>query len=217
MNERIKKIAVAAMLCALSYVLACLPGVPLVPNVPFLEYDPKDIVIALGGLIYGPMMTVVVSMAVSFLEMVTISTTGIIGFVMNVLSTCAFATVASAIYKKIRNVTGAVVGLASGLAGNVAVMLLWNYLITPIYMGLDREEVAEMLVPYLLPFNLLKTGVNASVTFLLYRPVVTALRKAKLVQPSAGGKKRNILPLTLVISLVLLTCILVILAFNGVI
>ena len=38
-------------------------------------------------------------------------------------------------------------------------MLLWNYLITPIYMGMDREEiVVPMLIPVFLPFNLVKAA-----------------------------------------------------------
>lgn len=213
MNEKIKKITVAAMLCALSYTLMCLCRIPVVL---FLKYDPKDIVIALGGLIFGPMMTVGVSLLVSLLEMVTVSDTGLIGFVMNVLSTCSFATVAAAIYKKWRRVGGALAGLVTGVAATVAVMLLWNYLVTPLYMQVPRETVVELLLPAFLPFNLLKAGLNGGLTFLLYRPAVTALRKAKLVPPSQGGKKKNLLPLTLAVCLVVVTCILVILVFNGV-
>ena len=214
MNERLKKITVAAMLCALSYVLMCLCRIPVVL---FLKYDPKDIVIALGGLIFGPMMTVAVSLVVSLVEMITVSDTGLIGFVMNVLSTCTFATVASLIYKKWRSVKGALVGLLSGVAVTVAAMMLWNALVTPLYMQVPRETVIGLLIPAFLPFNLLKAGLNASLTFLLYRPVVTALRKARLIPPSQGGQKKNLLPLTLVVSLLVVTCVLVILAFNGVI
>ena len=214
MNERLKKITVAAMLCALSYVLMCLCRIPVVL---FLKYDPKDIVIALGGLIYGPMMTVAVSLVVSLVEMITVSDTGLIGFVMNVLSTCTFATVASLIYKKWHSVKGALAGLLCGVAVTVAAMMLWNALVTPLYMQVPRETVIELLIPAFLPFNLLKAGLNASLTFLLYRPVVTALRKARLIPPSQGGQKKNLLPLTLVVSLLVVTCVLVILAFNGVI
>ena len=66
-----------------------------------------------------------------------------------------------------------------------AVMLLWNYLITPIYMNMDREEVVvPMLIPVFLPFNLVKGGLNMALTLVIYKPVVTALRKARLVPES---------------------------------
>lgn len=63
-------------------------------------------------------------------------------------------------------------------------MLLWNYLITPLYMHTARADVAAMLVPVFLPFNLLKGCLNATITVLLYKPVVQGLRHAHLLPPS---------------------------------
>ena len=66
-----------------------------------------------------------------------------------------------------------------------AVMLLQNYLITPLYMtGTTRADVADMLIPVFLPFNLVKGGLNMAVILLIYKPVVTALRKARLAPQS---------------------------------
>ena len=216
MTQRMKKITVAAMLVALSYALMYVCRISLVPMASFLKYDPKDIVIALGGLIFGPMMTVAVSVTVSLLEMITVSESGLIGLIMNVLSSCAFCTTTAWIYKKWHTVRGAVVSLLCGVGMTVCVMLLWNYLVTPIYMQVDRSIVAGMLLPAILPFNVLKAGLNAGLTFLLYRPVVTALRKTRLIPPSRGGKKQNLLPLMLGVSLIVITCVLVILVMNGV-
>ena len=70
-------------------------------------------------------------------------------------------------------------------------MLLWNYLITPLYMGMPREAVAGMLLPIFFPFNLAKGGMNMAVTLLLYKPVVTALRKANLVPPSSSESQEK--------------------------
>jgi len=42
--------------------------------------------------------------------------------------------------------------------------------------------VVKLLLPGILPFNLLKTGLNASITFVFYKGVVKALRKANLVE-----------------------------------
>ncbi len=55
-------------------------------------------------------------------------------------------------------------------------------LITPIYMGYPREAVAELLLPVFLPFNLFKDGLNAASTFLLYKPVVSALMKSGYIE-----------------------------------
>ena len=80
-------------------------------------------------------------------------------------------------------------GLSLGVIALVIVMLLWNYLITPIYQGVPREVVVSMLPTVFLPFNLAKGGMNMAATLLLYKPVVTALRKAHLVAPSKSGSQ----------------------------
>ena len=62
---------------------------------------------------------------------------------------------------------------------------------TPIYQGLPREAVAAMLVPVFLPFNLVKGGMNMATTLLLYKPVVTALRRANLIPASEHSQPRR--------------------------
>ena len=54
-------------------------------------------------------------------------------------------------------------------------------------MGVPRDVVAKMLLPTFLPFNLLKGGMNAALAMLLYKPLVTALRRLHLMQPSGSG------------------------------
>lgn len=215
MNNKAKKITTVAMLCAIAFVLVTVGRVPVVL---FLSYDPKDIVITLGGLIWGPATSCLVSLIVSLIEMVTISDTGIIGCIMNFISTCSFACTAAFIYKKKHTLAGAVCGLLAGSALMVVVMLLWNYLITPIYMGYPREAVAELLPTAFLPFNLLKAGLNAGFTFILYKPIVTALRKAGLADSYTGtGNKKSSWGLILIAVAIIVTCILFILSMNGII
>lgn len=215
MNNRTRKLTAIGMLCAIAYVVVAVGRVPLIL---FLKYDPKDVVIAIGGLIFGPLASLAISVIVSFVEMVTISENGILGFIMNVLSSCSFACTAAFIYKRWHKLSGAVVGLAGGWVLMVGVMLLWNYLIAPIYMGYPREAVVKLLMPAFLPFNLLKGGLNTAVTLLLYKPVVTALRRAQLVGESRGAEKsRTNTGIVIVSCLVIVTCILIVLSLNGVI
>ena len=63
----------------------------------------------------------------------------------------------------------------------ITVMLLWNYLVAPVYMGYPREEVVKLLLPAFLPFNLIKSSLNALLTMLLYQPVVHILRRMHLL------------------------------------
>lgn len=188
-----------------------------IPVVLFLKYDPKDIVITLGGLIWSPMTSFIVSVIVSLIEMVTISENGILGCIMNIVSTCSFACTAAVIYKKRRTLSGAVIGLLVGGIMMNLVMMLWNYLIAPIYMGYPREAVAKLLLPAFLPFNLLKAGLNGAFTFLLYKPIITALRKAGYISGATEMQKSKPIGLWLLAGVIIITCILLILSLNGII
>ncbi|MBE6712833.1 MAG: ECF transporter S component [Ruminococcaceae bacterium] len=179
----VKNIAVIGMFAAMGFVAVLLGKV--IPNVAgFLSYDPKDAVVAIAGFLMGPLYTVVISVLVSLVELVTISSTGIIGCLMNIFSTVSFAFPAAILYKKVKSYQGAILGLILGVSFMTASMLLWNYFITPFYMGVPRNVVSEMIVPVFLPFNAIKGGLNAALTLLLYKPLVTTLRRAKLVPES---------------------------------
>ncbi|MBQ4472669.1 MAG: ECF transporter S component [Lachnospiraceae bacterium] len=179
MDARTKKLVTLAMFAALAYAAMALIRIPVVL---FLKYEPKDVIITIAGFLYGPMASLIISLVVGFVEMITVSDTGWIGMIMNVISSCAFCCTAAVIYKRRRTLQGAIMGLVAGTVLMTVVMLLWNYLITPIYMGYPREAVAAMLLPAFLPFNLVKAALNSAITMLLYKPVVTALRRSGLVE-----------------------------------
>lgn len=202
------------MLCAIAYVAVVAGRIPLIL---FLKYDPKDIVIAISGLIFGPFTSFVIAFIVSLIEMFTISENGVLGFIMNIISSCSFACTAAFIYKRKHRLSGAIIGILCGWGCMVCVMLLWNYLITPIYMGYPREEVVRLLLPAFLPFNFIKGGLNAAITMLLYKPVITALRYSGLVEQNKATEKARInIGVILVAFLIIITCILLILSLNGI-
>ena len=179
-RSTVKTVTSLAMLVALTYIAMVISK--MLPQFSgFLQFEIKGTVIAIGGFLFGPLSAAVISIVVAYNEMITVSDTGVIGCVMNLLAACAFACPAAYIYQKMRTRKGAVAGLAVGVVALTVTMLLWNYLITPIYMHMDRAVVATMLPTVFLPFNLVKGGLNAALTLVLYKPVVTALRKARLV------------------------------------
>lgn len=214
-SEKTHQMVVTAMLCAVSFIAVLLGRfIPAVQG--FLSYDPKDAIIVIAGFIYGPLTSVTISVVVSIIEMFFGSSTGIYGCIMNIVSTCSFAVPAALMYKKFHSMKGSVLGLVLGTLCVTAMMCLWNYIITPFYMGMPRATVAAMIPTVFLPFNLIKGGINAGLTLVLYKPLVTALRKAHLVPASDHSKGHFHAGFTLISILVLLTFVLLFLVFTGV-
>lgn len=211
-RNSVKKLVLIAMLAAVAYVIVCLIRVPVVL---FLNYEPKDVIITIGGFLLGPACAFVVSLLVSLLEMVTISGTGPIGALMNLLSTCSFACTAAIIYKKRHTFSGAIIGLTVGAVTMTAMMVLWNWLITPLYMGVSQEVVQGMLIPYFLPFNLFKATLNCALVLMFYKPLVIALRRVSLVEAPSSGSGKVKIGVYLLSAGLLVLCILMLLVLQG--
>ena len=179
------RLCVVAMMAAMAYVVMVFVKIPLVPTVPFLTYEPKDVLLALIALLVDPVAGVLATVAVAFVEMITVSTTGLWGFLMNVLSSLAFLLPVALFCRKKKTVVRAAAGLLCGVFVMTATMLLWNYLIVPVYMATPRADVVPLLWSAFLLFNLIKGGINAMLTFLLFKPAQSAFKAAKLT-PADG-------------------------------
>lgn len=157
-------------------------------NVTFLTFDLKDSVITIAGLLMGPFTAATVSLLVATLEFITIGDTGWYGFLMNFASSVTFSVVCAVVYRRNKKLSGAIISLASGVVALVAVMLTLNLVVTPFYMGAPRSAVIDMIPTLLLPFNLIKALVNASLVLILYKPVRRAMQAANLLPRAVSGE-----------------------------
>jgi riboflavin transporter FmnP len=143
-------------------------NVPIIPTVGFLQYDPVDIIITLGGIVCGPMAVIWTSIVVSGVEFLTVSGTGPIGFFMNLLSTIVFALPACLVYKY--NSKYLWESLIVSVLFMTSVMCFANMVVAPYWMGVDRSIILELLWSGFVPFNLIKGSINAVGVLLLYKP-----------------------------------------------
>lgn len=174
-------------------------------KVGFLSLDAGDIVIVIASFIYGPVSGVVVSL-ISALASFLYSGTGFWGFLMDFASSASFVFVASFIYSRKRDFKSAIIGIGVSVITTTLVMMPLNILITPIYTGASAGYVITLIPVLLLPFNFAKTLLNGAASLLIYKPLVRAMRAAKLAPPSKSEPKVNAAPKshrTSVMSLVL--------------
>lgn len=181
-----RKVVGIAVFSALAFVLSLVIRFPVM----FLTFDVKDAIICTSAFIYGPIAAPIVALLTALLELITVSSTGLYGFLMNFFSSAALSTVASLVYRKWRTLNGAIVSMLAAVIAMVAVMMGANLLITPYYMtGGSVAAVAELIPSVLLPFNLAKGLLNAAITLLIYKPIKIAMKRAGLLsKEKATGK-----------------------------
>ena len=205
-NIDMKKIVGMAMFSALAY------GVTFVFRIPvsFLTFDAKDAILTIAAFMYGPVAAVIMSLIPALIELITISGTGGWGFLMNFASSACFSCTASLIYKYRRSFNGAIIALYASVAATTAFMMLMNILVTPVYMGVPRSAVIDLIPSLLLPFNFAKALMNAAITMLIYKPVSVAMKRAKLIKGKIDMRFNKNSVITLVAGAVTLAAAIVI-------
>ena len=163
-------------------------------RIAHLTFDAKDAIITIAAYVYGPVSAILMSFVTPLIESIIVpDETSWYGLIMNIASTLAFSVTASYIYKKKRDINGAIIGLLSATGVTTVVMLLLNMFVTPFYMQsmgvpMTVMDVVAMIPVLLLPFNMAKAIMNSAITLYLYKPVTLALKRANLIEGDTKTK-----------------------------
>ena len=167
-----RRIAIYALFVALAMATSFVEF-PIIPGVPWLKYDPSGIVCLIAGFAFGPSAAAIVSV-LGFTPHLLMDPWGTL---MAVLVSLALSVPAALVYKYRRSQGGAIAGILLGALCALAVAILGNLVVTPIYAHMSIAQVAALIVPVLLPFNLIKFAIDGVVTYLIYKPVSNLLHR----------------------------------------
>lgn len=172
-SDKLLVLAKMGMLTALSIILVYLVRFPIFPAAPFLQYDPGAIPMLIASFAFGPWAGIAVTLVTATIQTLTVSASGgPYGWLMNVLGTGTFVLTAGLIYAKSKERTRlrGIIALLCGMLGQTLIMIPANYIVTPIFTGMPMAAVTG-LMPIIIAFNLIRTGINATITFLLYKRI----------------------------------------------
>jgi riboflavin transporter FmnP len=164
-----KKITNISMFIALSIIAGYFIHFPILPQAPFLLYDPGNVFLLIGSFKLGPKIGVLMCFITAILFALITGQGGPYGALMNFLATGTLIFVSSQIYLLNHTKRGAILGMILGTLAMTLIMIPANLIITPFYLGVEREIVIKMLIPAIIPFNLLKGIISGVLTFILYK------------------------------------------------
>jgi len=164
-----KKITSIGLLVALSLVAGYFIHFPILPQAPFLLYDPGNVFLLIGSFKLGPKIGVLMCFITAILFALITGQGGPYGALMNFLATGTLIFVSSQIYLLNHTKRGAILGMILGTLAMTLIMIPANLIITPFYLGVEREIVVNMIIPAIIPFNLLKGIISGFLTFILYK------------------------------------------------
>jgi riboflavin transporter FmnP len=177
-----KTLVLIALFAAIASVISMLKilSFTIVPSVYFLQYDPKDIIIGLSGVMFGPFGVVATSLISSTVEFLTSSSTGLIGFVMDALSSIAFGLLPAFLCRKKTSLFRLIIAFIFGVAAMTVVMTAFDIIVAvPLFFDMARAKSWETFGKGLIIFNLIKGAVNATFVILLFKLMSRFIKRIK--------------------------------------
>ncbi len=162
-----------AVLGAIAFILMRVTfSLPFLP--PFLKYDPSEVPALIATFALGPLAGISVEMLKALLIQLLGGpdpSGGLFGVFMNLLAGVTLVGVAGWYYLIEHTRRGAVRALIFGVLAMTGVMIVANVLLTPVFFGLPRPQVIALVLPALLPFNLIKGLMSSLATYYVYKRV----------------------------------------------
>ncbi|MCW1928217.1 ECF transporter S component [Bhargavaea beijingensis] len=188
-NTRLRSLIAIAMLSSISFVLM-LFNFPLPPFPAFLQVDFSEVPAIIAAITMGPVAGILVELLKNVLDwLFSGSPTGVpVGHMANFATGVLFILPVWWVYHRLSNAKGMTTGLILGTMSMAVGMSLLNYvLFLPLYVKfmnfpvMSGEELYQMIVLGILPFNLLKGIILAGIVLLLFRSMRRWIEKQRAV------------------------------------
>lgn len=177
-----RQLVTMALMCALSALFSFVQ-IPLIPGVAFLTYDPSLVPAAVCGFAFGPSAGFVVGAMAAVIHGLILGEW--VGSIMNVLATLFFVVPAALIYRRMPSFKGGAIGLTTGSALAIAGAVLANLTIGVWFWYGSIDAILPLILPALVPFNLVKTILNSVIAMAVHRSI------AQTIAPKDGKARKT--------------------------
>ena len=175
MNTR--NICYYSIFIALAVITGYFIHFPILPQAPFLLYDPGHVFLLIAAFKFGPQAGILMTLVYAMVFALITGQGGPYGALMNFLSTSAFVLVSSLVYLRRHDRKGAIIGLVLGSITMTVIMIPANLIITPLYLAVNRTIISQLILPAIIPFNLLRGLISSVLTLLIYKKISFLLNK----------------------------------------
>ena len=171
-----RQLVTMALMCAIGVLLSFVEF-PLLPGVTWLKYDASAMPAMVCGFAFGPAAGLAVGVVGAVIHGILMADFS--GAVMNILVVAGFILPAALVYRRKRTFKSGVVGLVLSAITATVMAILGNLVITPMWLGVPLDAVVAMILPILTPFNLIKAGINAVLTLIVYKSISNLITPKK--------------------------------------
>lgn len=171
-----RQLVTMALMCAIGVLLSFVEF-PLLPGVAWLKYDASAMPAMVCGFAFGPAAGLAVGIVGAVIHGILMADFS--GAIMNILVIIGFILPAALVYRRSRTFKSGVIGLVLSAVAATVMAILGNLVITPMWLGVPLDAVVAMILPILTPFNLIKAGINAVLTLIVYKSISNLITPKK--------------------------------------
>lgn len=171
-----RQLVTMALMCAIASLLSFIEF-PLLPGVTWLKFDASNMPAMVAGFAYGPAGGIAVGIITAIIHGLLMA--DFTGALMNIMVVVCFVLPAALIYKKMHTFTGAIIGLVFSIIAGVIGAIIGNLLLTPSWLGVPFDAVVALIIPVLIPFNIIKGLINAVLTLIIYKSISNIITPKK--------------------------------------
>ncbi len=171
-----RQLVTMALMCAVAALLNFVQ-IPILPSAPFLTYDPSLMPAMVCGFAYGPGAGFIVGAIAAIIHGLILGEW--VGSLMNITATLFFVVPAALIYKRNHTFTGAIIGLVVGCIIATLGAVLTNLTIGVWFWYGSADVILPLMLPAVVPFNLIKTVLNSVLTLIVYKAISNLITPKK--------------------------------------
>ena len=171
-----KQMVTMALMCAIGVILSFVEF-PLLPGVTWLKFDASNMPAMVVGFGFGPGAGVAVGIVIAIIHGLLMA--DFTGALMNILTVTCFVLPAAIMYSKKRTYPIAIAGLVLSIIAATIGAIVGNLIVTPMWLGVPMDAVIAMIIPILIPFNLVKGLINAVLTLIIYKSISNLITPKK--------------------------------------
>lgn len=171
-----KQLVTMALMCAIGVILSFIEF-PLLPGVSWLKFDASNMPAMVVGFGFGPGAGVAVGIVIAIIHGLLLA--DFTGVLMNILTVTCFVLPAALLYRWKRTYPIAIFGLVLSIIAAMIGGIVGNLIVTPMYLGVPFDAVVALIIPVLVPFNLVKGLINSVLTLIIYKSISNLITPKK--------------------------------------
>lgn len=177
--SKLRRLIFVALLAAMAMVLMHM-GTSLIPAARYLKYEPSGAIILLCGMLLGPAAAAECALVKCILYFISHGGNPY-GHLSDLIAMLTFACTASAIMHRMGVQVGKkrLIACVIGVIAVTVVMIPANYVILYLQYGMTADAVTATMI-YVIPYNMLKAGLNSAIALVVYAPIYKALCKMEV-------------------------------------